>query len=129
MMLDREGLLRLLRRISDGKARAIKMSTGGKPDEALEALRELCISVLGMEFSVLAMLDPKSVVDLLGAHQQVFAFVEIVEVMGDVELARDPAAALRRYQQAFHVAAVLHERDGAKPALVELSQRLLERIS
>ena len=129
MMLDHEGLLRLLRRVAEGKARAIKMSTGGKPDEALEALRELCTSVLGMEFSVLSMLDAKSAVDLLGAHQRVFAFVEIVEVMGDVQLPREPAMALLRYQQAFHVAAVLQERDGVKPALAELAQRLLERIS
>jgi hypothetical protein len=129
MMLDHEALQRLLRRIAEGKARALKLALSGKPDEALVALRELCTEVLGMEFSVLSMLDPKSAVDLLGAHQRVLAYVEIVEAMGDVEQPRDPAAALSRYQRALHLAAVLHERDGAKPALAELSQRLLERIS
>ncbi|MDP1828332.1 MAG: hypothetical protein Q8L48_34000 [Archangium sp.] len=128
-MLDHEGLLRLLRRISDGLAKAIKMSSGGKNDEALAELRQLCVAELGMEFNVLSMLDAKAVVDLLFSHQRVLAFVQIVEAMGDVEQGRDRGRALAFHQRAFLVAAVLHERDGAKQPLVEISARLLERIS
>lgn len=128
-MLDHEGLLRLLRRISEGLAKAIKRGSGGKQAEALAELRELCATELGMEFSVLSMLDAKAVVELLFSHQRVLAFVQIVEAMGDVEQGRDPSRALPFYQRAFLVAAVLHERDGAKQPLVEISARLLQRIS
>ena len=128
-MLDHEGLLRLLRRITDGIAKAIKKASGGKPDEALVALRELCSEELGMELSVLSMLDAPSAVDLLGSHQRVFAFVQLVEAMADIEQVRDPARALLRYRQAFHVTAVLNERDGKKEPLLELLARLLSRIS
>ena len=127
MLLDHEGQLRLLRRIADSVAKALKKGAGGKPDEAMSELQELCSSALGMEFSVLSMLDPHSAVDLLGAHHRVLAFVHIVEAMGDVE--RDQARALRRHQQAFHLAAVLQERDGSKPLVVETVARLLARIS
>jgi hypothetical protein len=129
MMLDHEGLLRLLRRIADSVAKAIKVASGGKPDEAIEALRALCVSELGMELGVLSMLDAKSAVDLLGAHQRVLSFVTIVEAIADIEQVRDPQRALKRYQQAFHVAAVLQERDGSKQPLVEVVARLLQRIS
>ena len=129
MFNDPQGVLRLLGRITDGRARALKIASGGKPDEALEALRQLCTEELGMELSVLSMLDAPSAVDLLGSHQRVFAFVQIVEAMGDVEEVRDPARALVRYRHAFHVAAVLNERDGEKQPLLEILARLLSRIS
>lgn len=129
MMLDTAGLLRLRRLISDGIARALKSGTGGRHDQALKELRELCSSALGMEYGVLSMLDPKSAVDLLLTHHQVLAFVLIVEAMGEVLRSKDPAGALKLHQQALHVAAALYERDGAKPELNEVMQRLFERIS
>ena len=128
-MLDRQGLLRLIQRISDGLASALKKASGGEPDEALEALRQLCSEELGMDLSVLSMLDPKSAVDLLGSHQRVFAFVQILEAMADIEQVKDPARALIRYRQAFQVGAVLNDRDGEKAQLVELLARVLSRIS
>lgn len=129
MLLDEDYVIRMFKRIAEAIARAIKVGTGGKPDEALVVLREACVEVLGMEFSVLSMLDVKSAVDLLGSHDRVLSFVQLVEAMGDVEAQKNPAAALQRYQHAFQLAAVLRERDGSKPQLETLLNRLLERIS
>ena len=129
MLLDTDSPNVLRRRIADGIAKALKVASGNKPDEAIELLHTLCVTELGMELSVLSMLDPKSAVDLLGSHQRVLGYLTIVEAIADLEQARDPARALKRYQQAFHVAAVLQERDGSKQPLVEIVARLLQRFS
>ncbi len=83
-------------------ARALKLSSAEKTDEALATLRAACGQALGMEYEVLSMLDAKSAVELLGERSRVTAFLQLLEAMGDVD---DQALrAQTRYQHALELA-------------------------
>lgn len=48
-----------------------------------EVLKNACGELLGVEFSVLNMLDAKSAVELLGEKPRVDAYIQLVEAMDD----------------------------------------------
>lgn len=125
MFLDHQALDRQRRRIADSLARARKHGAGGKPEVGLVLLRETCTEVLGVEFSVLSMLDVKSAVELLGSTERVVAFAQLVEAMAALE---SGDVARKRYEHAFQLAAVQREKKGFVVELDELISRIISRL-
>lgn len=114
--------MRLVKQLAEAIARALKLASTAKHEEALATLRAACGQALGMEYEVLSMLDAKSAVELLGQPERVLAFIQLVEAMGDVDSrAGESLRALTRYQHALELAEELGDE--------ALRHRLLAKLS
>ena len=125
MLGERDYVMRLVKQLAEFIARALKLASSAKPEEALATLREACSSALGMEYEVLSMLDVESAVELLGEPARVLAFIRLVEAMGDVDArGAEPVRALTRYQHALELTEALLAGRGDLPEATELATRL-----
>jgi hypothetical protein len=120
---ERDYVMRLVKQVAELIARALKLASAAKPEEALATLRAACGQALGMEYEVLSMLDARSAIELLGQPERALAFIQLLEVMGDVDArSGESLRALTRYQHALELAEVLGnseviDRLGAKLSL------------
>jgi hypothetical protein len=119
---ERDYVMRLVKQLAELIARALKLASTAKHEEALATLRAACGQALGMEYEVLSMLDAKSAVELLGQKERVLAFIQLVEAMGDVDAkAGETLRSLTRYQHAFELAQALGEKSLQEGLLAKLS--------
>ena len=126
MLEERDYVMRLVKQLAEFIARALKLASAAKPEEALSTLQAACGEALGMEYEVLSMLDAKTAVELLGEAPRVLAFIRLVEAMGDVDArVGEPLRALTRYQHALELAEAL----GAQPESEEIVRRLKIKLS
>jgi hypothetical protein len=120
---ERDYVMRLVKQVAELIARALKLASAAKPEEALATLRAACGQALGMEYEVLSMLDARSAIELLGQPERALAFIQLLEAMGDVDArSGESLRALTRYQHALELAEVLGnseviDRLGAKLSL------------
>lgn len=96
MLAERDFVLRVVEQLAEAIARALKLAREAKPAEARAGLREACRTALGIEHSILSMLDARSAVELLGAPERVEAYVQLVEGMAQVEREAGDAQELKR---------------------------------
>ncbi len=97
-ILERDYVMRLVKQVVDLLALALGLKKAGKFDEAIQVLENGCLSLLGMPYSALALVDSKSAADLLGQPARVVAFGRLLEERASVEEAKGDllAAASRR---------------------------------
>lgn len=85
----------MAKQLAEAIARALKLANAAKVEEAPAILRAACAETLGIEYSVLSMLDAKSAIELLGSKERVLAFIQLVEAMGDDDRAHELRATLK----------------------------------
>ncbi len=116
-MVDRDYVMRLVKQLLELIARAMKLKTEGKHGEALELLESASMLLLGVDFRTLVLVDTASGAELLKEVTRIRAFAQLLEAMGEVEVARGNArAALGRQRHAAEMYAEVLKR---KPADAE----------
>lgn len=122
MLTERDWVMRLVRQLADFIARALKLASESRREEALELLRQTCSSELGMEYEVLAMLDAAAAVELLGHASRALAFAQLVEAMAEVETrSGEPLRAEGRRRHADELLAAILKRWPRHPEAVAWS--------
>ena len=122
MLGERDSVLRLVKQLAELIARALKLASAEKTDEALAILRAACGQALGMEHEVLSMLGAKSAIELLGDRTRVTAFIQLVEAMRDVDVrANEVLRARTRYQHALELAEAAGDHEFAARLWAKLS--------
>lgn len=81
-------VMRLVKQLAEVLARAMKLKVADER-KSKEVLKNACGELLGIEFSVLDMLDAKSAVELLGEKPRVVAYLQLVEALGDAARAAE----------------------------------------
>ncbi|MEW5741454.1 MAG: hypothetical protein AB1938_21210 [Myxococcota bacterium] len=111
MLTERDWVMRLVKQLADFIARALKLASEQRREEALEVLRQTCSTQLGMEYEVLSMLDAAAAVDLLGEPSRALAFVQLVDAMAEVEQrCNEPLRAEARRRHADELCAAIVQR-------------------
>lgn len=82
-------VMRLVKQLAEVLARALKLKAAGDEHKAKEVLKNACGELLGVEFSVLDMLDARSAVELLGDASRVDSYLQLVEALGDTARAEE----------------------------------------
>jgi hypothetical protein len=81
MSYEQDYIKRLLQKVGDVLARALGLGRAGNYDESLQLLEQGIGTELGMPFSMLLSLDPKSAVSLLGT-EKAGAFAQALRTRG-----------------------------------------------
>lgn len=76
-------VMRLVKQLAEALARVLKLRKAGEKAAAQQAARDACGDLLGIEFSVLQMLDARSAAELLGDVHRVDAYAQLLEALGD----------------------------------------------
>lgn len=91
-------MLRLIKQLVELLARALKLARGGKKEEAAELVESGALTLLGVDFKTLSMVDASSAADLLGSSMRIVVFIrlldglrEVAEAGGDEAMARSRA--------------------------------------
>lgn len=122
MFSERDWILRMAKQLAFFIARALKLGQERKHEEAIESLQGACVELFGIEFRVLAMVDARSAVELLGEPARALAFAELLEALGAVE-----ADAARREGHLWHALEIVDQvraRSPQHPEAADLEARL-----
>jgi len=87
--------MRLVKQLVELLARALKLKGEGKEDEALELLDSGCLSLLGIPYSALALVDSKSAADLLNEPTRITVFGRLLEERAAIEAQQGHSLAAR----------------------------------
>lgn len=93
-MIRKGYIERLIEEIAQVLVRLLRLRKEGKHAEAVQAVREACVSLFGVEYDVLVGVDAASAAGLLGSPEKVRHFAKLVreeaeslEAMGQSALA------------------------------------------
>lgn len=127
MGLEQDYVIRLIRRVVEAIARALKLSSGGNSEEAEKVLKDASISALGMELEILTMMDARSALELLGTRERALVFAQLLEAQG--EIANSPGAAHRKFLHALEVLDLLEQRSPNHSEVREFRDRVSKRLA
>lgn len=91
-LIERDYVMRLIKRLAELIAQALKLSKSGKHEEAQALLESGCQSVLGMPYGALALVDSASAAELLAQPHRIKAFAQLLEAAAEIA----PSEAARR---------------------------------
>lgn len=123
-LFERDFLMRAVKQMVELLARALKLGTA-KKDEAAALLESGALTLLGIEFRTLSLVDSSSAADLLGTAPRIFIFAKLLDGMRQVaEAANDVPEARTRAQHACEMVLELLKRypkhEEAKVLLAQL---------
>ncbi len=94
-------MLRSIKQFVELLARALKLGSAQKKDEAMRVLEAGCLSILGITYRELTFVDSASAANLLGTPHKILLFAKLLDGMRQVaEAAGDEAAARSKAQYA-----------------------------
>ena len=126
MLVRKDWLTRTIKQLAQFIAAAMGLAAVGKREEAVAMLRNSCGSLLGLDYGVLVMLDPKSAVDLLGETSRALIFVRLVEAMAKIE---EPVRAEVRLRHGIELLEEILRRTPGQVEAAELRASLLARLA
>lgn len=88
MLVERDFVMRLIKQLVELIARVLNLAKAKKADEAQAVLEAGCLSLLGMDFHTLALVDSASAADLLQQPYRVVAFARLLGAQAEIERAR-----------------------------------------
>ncbi len=128
-LVERDFILRLVKQLVELVARALKLARGQKKDEAVEVLEAGCVTLLGIDFRALTLVDTASAVDLLGTVPRMVAFAKLLVGLSDVYAAcGDEPLATARARHAAEVALEVLERVRDQPDALEVLKTVAPRV-
>jgi len=121
---------RMIEQLADALAAIVKARKEQKHEQSLALIRDASLSVLGMDYSALTMVDAASSAELLGHSQKVKALAKLVTEEAEVIAARGEP--LRSTGKLEHALALLYEaqklQKGPDPDCEEQIRALEERL-
>lgn len=128
-IFERDFLLRSIKQFVELLARALKLGTAQKKDEAMQVLEAGCLSILGIDYRELTFVDSASAANLLGTPHKILLFAKLLDGMRQVaDAAGDEAAARSKAQYACEMTLELLKRSPKNAEAIELVNALGPRI-
>lgn len=124
---ERDFILRLIKQLVEVIARALKAGKAGQRDEAQALLEAGCLSLLGMDFRSLAMVDAASAAGVLGDATRVLVLARLVAAMG--ELASTAGDQAHAASHRLHALELALEARARKPDLTDASALIAELLA
>ncbi len=84
-IFERDYVMRLVKQLVELIAIVLRLKGAGKMNEAVQALENGCLSLLGIPYSALALVDSKSAADLLSEPTRIAAFARLLEERAAIE--------------------------------------------
>ena len=110
-IFERDFLLRSIKQFVELLARALKLGSAQKKDEAMQVLEAGCLSILGIDYRELTFVDSASAANLLGSTHKLLLFAKLLDGMRQVaEAAGDEAEARSKAQFACEMTLELLKR-------------------
>src|SRR5262245_25650035 len=76
--------MRIVQQLAELLARLLKLKAAGKHEEVVEAIEAGCLSLLGLDFGALALVDSASAAQLLSEPMRIRTFARLLEELADV---------------------------------------------
>ncbi len=124
---ERDFILRLIKQLVEVIARALKAGKAGQSDEAQALLEAGCLSLLGMDFRSLAMVDAASAAGVLGDATRVLVLARLVAAMGEVASTAGEQAHAASHR--VHALELALEARARKPDLADASALIGELLA
>lgn len=104
MLQERDYVMRAVKQLADMLIRLLKLKTEKRYDEAAAMLEEACVSVLGIDFAALSLVDSPSAAGVLQTPDRVRIFARLLEELAQVYLGDgDEAKARSRNRHALEM--------------------------
>lgn len=127
-LFERDFLMRAIKQLIELLARALKLGAQ-KKDEAVQLLESGALTLLGIEFRTLSLVDSSSAADLLGSAHRIYLFARLLDGMREVaEGANDVAQARSKAQHACEMTLELLKRHPKHVEAKELLAQLLPHV-
>lgn len=113
-LVERDWVMRIVKQLVELLARALKLKTEKRFDEAAQTIEGGCAELLGLDFKALALVDSASAAQLLGEVARIRVFARLLEELADVyRLDGDEARARARARHALemYLEALIRKRD------------------
>ena len=103
-IVERDFIIRLVKQLAELLARAMKLKSAKKDDEAAEVIESGCLSLLGIDWKTLAWVDSASAAQLLKDPARIRAFAALLEQRAHFHAEAGEAGEARsKYQHAFEM--------------------------
>ena len=128
-IFERDFLLRSIKQFVELLARALKLGSAQKKDEAIQVLEAGCLSILGIDYRELTFVDSSSAANLLGSAHKILLFAKLLDGMRQVaEAAGDEASARSKAQYACEITLELLKRYPNNEEAAGLLQTLAPKL-
>ena len=116
-LVERDYVMRIVKQLVELLARALKLKTQKRYDEAAQTVEGGCGELLGVEFDTLALVDSASAAQLLGTFVRIRTFARLLEELSGIHRLDDDESHARtraRHAMEMYLEALARKADDAE---------------